>query len=699
MSTYNDAERDRAPALPPGPYEDSASQYLKAGWSPISLPEGKKFKPLSGFTGHKGRYVETLADVEEQAAGHPNGNVALRMPDGVIGIDVDAYKPKVGGQTLAQAEGRLGALPATWRSSSRNAPSGIWFYRVPEERTWKDVGLHVETISWHHRYAVVWPSVNPNDGGSRYRWTDPDGLPCQVPAVEDLPWLPAAWVRELDKGEGVQGSPEMPVELSPHTVRTKVEETLRWLEDAPDGARNDSLNKAARTVGGLWARLDFDCDDEDLNESELKGWLEEVAWSLGLTKSETHTTLRSGWDSGVADPMGATKVARLAEDEFGVVEAVEDDEPAPVRAEFEVLDLAALLDPDRPPRRWLWDGMVPWGDQASVVAPGGTGKSLLVLGLCLAAVSGRGEFVGRALDFEGRVFYVDMENSEDDWAERLRAYGWTRDNVGRLAGRFLPLSLPPLGGLDTKVGSAQLKAFLTAHGVREGDLLVLDSMQRVTEGEENDNDTLRNLYNHTSAWLKARKVTVIRTDNTGKDEDKGARGASAKRDDVGYSFLLQPVGSRRDGRFRLRSTKHRGAGDGGEFVFERTHDEGGHLCWRPVSTQASAADLDFEMPRHMADTLFVLHLLTDSRGPNHEDDLIAMERLLGFVPGKAENKRNGVLLLTEEGYLHKDHVLLANGQPGKRVGFRLTEQGREWVADQQQLLAERQAELATRIRP
>jgi hypothetical protein len=276
------------------------------------------------------------------------------------------------------------------------------------------------------------------------------------------------------------------------------------------------------------------------------------------------------WDRALNTVDGAGVRVRLAPEEE---DGFEFEAPA---TKLAVADLEDLMRPDRPARHWLMEDVVPTGDQASIVAPGGVGKSLWVLGLALAAASGATTYCGKKIDLVGRVFYLDLENSQEDWIERLRAYGWTHESIRVLRGRFVPLVLPPLRGLDTKPGADSLKEFLQAWGVRAGDLLVMDSLQRVTEGAENDSDTLRDLYNHTSMWLKGLGVTVIRTDNTGKDEGKGARGTSGKRDDVGYSYTLSTVGSN---QFRLVSTKHRSAGGGGTLVFERKTDERGCLVW------------------------------------------------------------------------------------------------------------------------
>jgi len=131
--------------------------------------------------------------------GQGTGNVGLRMPETVIGIDVDAYGGKPGAATLADAEARLGPLPPSPVSTSRDDGSGIRFYRVPPGRCWADVvGPGVEVVHHGHRYAVAAPSVHPE--GRPYRWLDADGNQVPGPAVDDLPALPPAWVDELDRG-------------------------------------------------------------------------------------------------------------------------------------------------------------------------------------------------------------------------------------------------------------------------------------------------------------------------------------------------------------------------------------------------------------------------------------------------------------------------------------------------------------------
>lgn len=196
-----------------GPYATAARLYRAAGWGgvlPVGRRAGEKWPPPHGWTGHGAAYP-TGSDTEAWIETHGDRNVGLRMPQGVIGLDVDAYekdgKLKGGGEALAELEARLGALPPTWVSGARPAPSGIRFYRVPLEIDGREINWPgeaakgIEIIQAGHRYAVVWPSTNPEAAGATYGWRhDGTGHGTEevgVPHPDELPELPEAWVRGL----------------------------------------------------------------------------------------------------------------------------------------------------------------------------------------------------------------------------------------------------------------------------------------------------------------------------------------------------------------------------------------------------------------------------------------------------------------------------------------------------------------------
>lgn len=188
-----------------GPYEQAAKDYRAQGWLDVlPLPAGQKSHPPTGFTGKRFAHISPTDDqILTWIKSRGSGNVALRMPADVLGIDVDAYGDKDGGGTLAKAIASFGPLPDTWRVTSRDdGTSGIRFYRVPQGLQWPNqVGPGIETIHRGHRYAVVWPSLHPE--GRTYRWIGPDGMTSigAGPSPMILPELPVAWVQGLTHGQ------------------------------------------------------------------------------------------------------------------------------------------------------------------------------------------------------------------------------------------------------------------------------------------------------------------------------------------------------------------------------------------------------------------------------------------------------------------------------------------------------------------
>ena len=179
-----------------------ARESLDAGWPVVPLAYRRKGHIPSRLTGYHGRdaswrqvrhFIERgfWTGMGADRKHHDCGGLAYRMPPGVIGIDVDAYKT-VGAQTLRELEKQHGPLPATWMSTSRNDKrSGIYFYRVPPGIAYAaNPGDGIEVIQRHHRYAIVYPSIHEKTGWA-YHWKDPDGyVVAGPPAVSNLTWLP-----------------------------------------------------------------------------------------------------------------------------------------------------------------------------------------------------------------------------------------------------------------------------------------------------------------------------------------------------------------------------------------------------------------------------------------------------------------------------------------------------------------------------
>lgn len=223
-----------------------ARRLLERGWSPLPIPARSKGAPPTGFTGYNGRYV-TARDVE---AWTWDGNVAIRLPPDVVGVDVDVYHG--GDQGLDELQQRYGILPTTVWSTSREDGSGIALFRVPAGTTLAtDPAQGIDMIQAHHRYMVVHPSLHPE--GAVYQWIDEasDEFLDAPPEPGDLPELPWGWVEGLAvaKSEAARAA-------TPDEVRAFIDAHTRSLRPAAlrgvqsrlagyRGARHDTLVEVA----------------------------------------------------------------------------------------------------------------------------------------------------------------------------------------------------------------------------------------------------------------------------------------------------------------------------------------------------------------------------------------------------------------------------------------------------------------------
>jgi hypothetical protein len=215
-----------------GIYALAAPHYLRRGWEGV-LPIGAagrviykrnvmredgligqdpvlgtgKMPPPRGYTG-SGGYPDA-ATIEQWRQGVEAGdNVALRLPWGVYGLDVDAHGEKPGLSSLEALKDKCGPLPATWSSTSRgqDSPARIYLFRAEpfEGCRWKDhPGEGLDSIHFGHRYMIVCPSIHPGSG-MPYRWYRPDGTENRgAPRMEDLTELPRRWILEMTQ-EGIK---------------------------------------------------------------------------------------------------------------------------------------------------------------------------------------------------------------------------------------------------------------------------------------------------------------------------------------------------------------------------------------------------------------------------------------------------------------------------------------------------------------
>lgn len=355
-----------------------------------------------------------------------------------------------------------------------------------------------------------------------------------------------------------------PVGAGTRYGNTALENELGILAQTSEGSRNDQLNRTMFAVSQLVASGHVD---------GTTAWdaIESVARRIGLEDTEIRATMRSGYTAGFQQPRNVTEWEPVPEptllrpvpagadtEEPEVTSDDGDTYPLPtilpgtdpttsrILENYPLIDLAALWDTDDD-TEWLLYPLIPARRASVIYSAPKVGKSLLMLEIAAHLAEGT-QVLGETPDQPIKVLYVDYENDpRGDTVNRLKAMGYTPDRLENL----MILSYPVLAGLDTNQGAT---VFIDILNTYAPDLVVLDTMSRAIDGEENENDTYLNFYRRIQLPMKKAGIALIRLDHSGKDETKGQRGGSAKSGDVDMVWHLQKVS---ENTFRLNLDANR----------------------------------------------------------------------------------------------------------------------------------------------
>jgi bifunctional DNA primase/polymerase-like protein len=192
-----------------GPYGQAALKYIKAGW-PEALPIWRggtrdKQPMVKGYHGREGSWPDDNTN-RLWANRYARANIALRLPRWVVGLDVDHYSDKYGGDSLAELQDKLGPLPGTFVSTARtDGISGIRLFMVPGDfanSAWpSQAAVDIDLITWYERYVICQPSMHRS--GNEYVWYQQHGEfrhmreHSKLPSPSDMAMLPAEWCEYL----------------------------------------------------------------------------------------------------------------------------------------------------------------------------------------------------------------------------------------------------------------------------------------------------------------------------------------------------------------------------------------------------------------------------------------------------------------------------------------------------------------------
>jgi hypothetical protein len=241
-----------------GPYGQAALRYIKAGW-PEALPiwrGGTKDKQpmVRGYHGREGVWPDDTTN-RLWANRYARANIALRLPRWILGLDVDHYSDKYGGDSLAELQDKLGPLPGTFVSTARDdGVSGIRLFMVPGDFVACDwpsqAAVDIDMITWYERYVICEPSIHKS--GNVYRWYRQRG------AFKEMEWF--------SKIPSPQHMSALPVEWCEYLTGLAGRGDEKWNESSFDGSARQWLidygnDKPCDYVKGIGMRVLFKMND------------------------------------------------------------------------------------------------------------------------------------------------------------------------------------------------------------------------------------------------------------------------------------------------------------------------------------------------------------------------------------------------------------------------------------------------------
>lgn len=595
-------------------YAAAAPLYRAAGWRQvIPLPEGRKTPPPSGFTGRSRKPV-TDEQVRFWSQSDPTANTGIVIPEGVLVLDIDAeqgHQVKAdGAKGISELSQELGALPATWSSTSHgiDSPARHLFYKVPEGLAWKGGAIEgVDILQPSHRYSVVWPSIHPS--GEMYCWYTPSGsTTSQIPHISDLATLPWKWVDYLRKPEHTTPRPTSNTLISPETgtydarmckaINTFLHKTLS--NPASKGSRHDT------TLQAVWALVNFAQEGHrgalDAISQLKPRFIQEVAPDRQGKEREAArewASILSGAMEKVngvqahADPCGQSKIERMTPGEFNELtqntianqmresypQAVQNTETMPVQAgstpvapvqngstesheanktaspSWQFEDLAQLASGiELPPTPTVFQredgqGLFYRGAVNDLHGEPGCGKSMI------AQIA-----TAQELKADRDVIYIDYEDSARNVVKRLLLLGVSGEQIiGHLhyvRPSAKPSSPTSLGGWRETLDYADTATLAIIDGVT--------SCLAYAGLDSNSGDDIAAWYNTMPRLISACGPAVVLIDHVVKSKDNRGRyaGGSMQKlaliDGISYSVdMTKPVGKGVRGTIVIKSGKDR----------------------------------------------------------------------------------------------------------------------------------------------
>ena len=262
----------------------------------------------------------------------------------------------------------------------------------------------------------------------------------------------------------------------------------------------------------------------------------------------------------------------------------------------QLLEQTGLIDwealwADETQERWFVKDLLCEGRGHGCPAESGIGKSLLWAEVGAGLSAGK-SVLGYAPQEPIKVLYLDHENTpKGDVKPRLQAMGYKPEDLGN----FFYLSFPNIESLNTKTGGQSLVELLEFF---QPNLVFIDTFSRFVEGDENSSRVAQDFYDYAGRELKRRRIAYLRIDHIGKDASRGARGSSAKVDDLDLIWTLSRT--KEENVFVLKNQKARVPVSQNEYAIERCieplrHQIRSGIPWSSLIAAASKHEKAIEL--------------------------------------------------------------------------------------------------------
>lgn len=432
-----------------------------------------------------------------------DGMIGAPVPPGVVIIDVD---PRNGGSDtlkLLKADGKQ--LPPTKTVRTKSGGFHYW-YAVPEDVVMRGkLGPGVDVKRAGKGYVIVPPS--------------PGYALLSDKQVEAPAWLLEELVVEDAEGseDGVADGASEPKYFvqfedgTPYGIAALEREVGRMLR-APEGERNDSLNRAAFALSQLSA------GGEISRKRAIKD-LVTAAGRMGISMGEARGTIESGWKAGELVPRQARlKVEAVNVESFGAMpERPEAEGEERFWVDWQV---------DEPPPPFLCHPILP--KNAYVLVYGATEASKSMVWNALGAEASRLGY---------KVSIYSLENPPSTDRDRLRRLSPDPANF-RLTNEPLDMNDP-----------RQLEALVEREKEWGTDIILIDTYSHAFNSRSEDGNAKAIEFARRVRYVMHEvDCSVILIDHTGYSQEDEPRDASAKRQQVDCAILMKKAGEWRPGQ-------------------------------------------------------------------------------------------------------------------------------------------------------